>query len=123
MITSRFSANTDTGEASRQSNRARKSASDLALALTTVLPRLLITIARPRDQEPVQQFHGARYHRGHIRQCRGVQHLPDSDAFAVVDQTKVEKLFLRPAAGVEFHWQRDDLEQRDHAKHSHGDPR
>src|SRR5438874_50819 len=122
MITRRFSASMGAEEASRQSITARKSASDLALALATVLVHLLITITGPGDQDPVQQFHGARYHCGHIRERRGIQHLAYRGAFAVVDQAKAEKLLLRPAAGVKFHRQRDKLEQGDHGKNPHRDP-
>ena len=58
---------------------------------------------------------------GHVSQRRGVQNLAHPRTFLLMYEAQPEQLFLGPAAGVVFHRQRDELEQRHHRKNHNDD--
>src|ERR1051325_6876127 len=83
------------------------------------VPSSIATVARYRDV--IKQLHNTGYQRSDIGQRSSVEHLADALTFGFVNQSQPKQLLLGAAAGVEFNWQSDELEQRDDRENGNND--
>src|SRR6185503_1176850 len=80
------------------------------------------SIPVPRQHHQLQELEYGRHHRSHISHGGSVQNFADTRSFIGLHQAEAEQLLLRPAAGIKFDGQSNQLEQGNDDKNSNGDP-